>query len=110
VVPSVVGGALVASNLCVRAHCPRDAAAAVAYIKAQRAENSREEGVILHTPAAAALVDEFEEQPVWIKSDGLVCGVVESEVLERDVAGVVASEVVQEREPMFFCVGSGGVR
>ena len=58
---------------------------------------------VLKIAPAAALVDEFGVQVCGVETDGLVCGVVEFEILEGDVAGVVACQGFQERETMFFC-------
>jgi len=90
VVPAVVCGRLLPTDLGVRAHGPRHAAAAVAHMEPERAQNGGEEGVVFHAAAAAALGYYFGVQGLGVECDGFVGGVVELEVLEGDVAGVVS--------------------
>lgn len=63
-------------------------------VVAETAENSGEEGVVLHAVAAAAggAGDDFVEEVVGVERHSAVRGVVQVEVFEGDVAQLVPNE------------------
>lgn len=105
-VPTIISGALVAPpDVRAGAQCARDAAPAVAHFKAERAKDCSKKGVVLHASPATAAANDPGVELHGVQRDGLVCGIVEYEILERDVTCVVPCQGPQQGQSMLF--GSG---